>query len=164
MASCSSTSRDTLFKVEAKCGREENHRGNHQGFVPGVYKNHGMDAVFVWDTRMLSTMPVIPGDDWTGECQECGIKVENNIPYCFYCDFWLDSIRTTINRSIRANGVCFVSGGTGGYSGREFVIEFFDERPTLTTKSLWLQGKIPAHFRDRLPDNAQFIGEAPWVE
>lgn len=164
MAECNSTSRCGVFNISMKCGRDEGHIGNHQAFVPGVYKNHGMDAVFVWDTRLLSTMPIIPVDDWTKECQECGIKVENGIPYCFYCSYWLDCIKNSLHRSIRVDGVHYLSGGTGGYSGRTFIIEFFDDQPTLTTNSLWLQGKIPAHFAERLPNNANFRGEAPWVE
>jgi len=44
-----------------------------------------------------------------------------------------------------------------GYGGRKFIIEFFDERPTITTHNLWHQGEIPPHFRDRLQDEANFI-------
>lgn len=164
MTECDSTSRCGSFNIAMKCGREENHVGNHQAFVPNVYKRQGMDAVFVWDTRLLSTSPVLPDSDWTHECEECGIKVEDRIPVCFYCKYWLDTIKECLEDGIRIDGAHYVAASaSGGFGGQEFVIEYFDDRPTLKTNSLWLQGKIPAHFQDRLPNNAKFEGDSPCV-
>lgn len=158
---CTSETQSGTFNITVKCDRDIDHIGHHQAFVPDVYKRQNMAAEFVWDTRPLSTAPVIPEDTWDTDCLECGIKVANGILRCFYCNFWNDLLIKDYNRSIRVNGVHYLAGGTGGYSGRKFTIEFFDGRPNLTTKSLWYQGKIPDQFQIRLHDNARFIGETP---
>lgn len=46
--------------------------------------------------------------------------------------------------------------GSIGHGGAEFIVEFHDGRRVIT-HNLWSQGHIPAHFRDRLPDNAVFV-------
>lgn len=51
------------------------------------------------------------------------------------------------------------SGLMRGCGGSRFVIAFFDGRKVETT-NLWNQGEIPAHFRERLPDNASFVQES----
>lgn len=161
MLECTSEVSVGTFNITVKCSREDNHIGNHQTFAPNTYKLQKMDAEVVWDTRLLSCGPVIPGDTWDTECIECGIKVVNEISRCFYCDYWHRLFIQDHNRSIRIDGMHYLSGGTGGYSGRKFTIEFFDDRLNHITKSLWSQGKIPEHYQIRLFDNARFIGETP---
>jgi hypothetical protein len=46
-----------------------------------------------------------------------------------------------------------------GLGGAEFVIEFNDGR-SVTTTNLWACGEVPAHFRERVPDNARFAKRA----
>ncbi len=48
-----------------------------------------------------------------------------------------------------------------GFDGKRFVIEFSDGAVITETTNLWYQGKIPEHFKDRLPDNARFLGDEP---
>lgn len=43
-----------------------------------------------------------------------------------------------------------------GHGGREFKIRLHDGREIIT-RNLWAQGKIPAEYREVLPDNAVFI-------
>lgn len=45
-----------------------------------------------------------------------------------------------------------------GFNGDRFNIKFSDGR-LATTTNLWSQGTIPERFRERLPDNAKFIGK-----
>ena len=42
-----------------------------------------------------------------------------------------------------------------GHGGAEFIIRYHDGR-LITTTNLWAGGPIPDHFRERLPDNAEF--------
>ncbi len=46
--------------------------------------------------------------------------------------------------------------GGRGMGGQEFRIRFQDRR-IITTRNLWSIGKIPAEYREALPDNAEFI-------
>jgi hypothetical protein len=45
-----------------------------------------------------------------------------------------------------------------GYGGHKFTIKFFDGR-VVETNNLWSQGTIDSEWRDRLPDNAEFVGK-----
>lgn len=47
-------------------------------------------------------------------------------------------------------------GGSGGFGGRRWDIEFFDGR-RVTTHDLWSQGTIPPKHRERYPNNARFL-------
>lgn len=93
---------------------------------------------------------------------------------CFTCAYWLDQIdnepelRAVINgthyRIEPERGGGYPTSGAGrGFSGRKQVIRFTDGRtpPVVTTTNLWYQGKVPQLFRDRLPDNAEFVREVP---
>jgi hypothetical protein len=40
--------------------------------------------------------------------------------------------------------------------GARSTIRFRDGR-SVVTHNLWCQGEVPAHFREALPDNAEFI-------
>lgn len=89
--------------------------------------------------------------------------ITNN--YCFNCDFWTEIIRAANKSSVCIDGHHYQIGAehgsnpdVRGFGGRRFHIRFFDGRQ-LTTTNLWYQGKIPSHFRDQLPDNAEFVKE-----
>lgn len=89
------------------------------------------------------------------------VLLEKNI--CFTCDYWERMIaRPDQDRCVRIEGrhytIAEAESGPSmfkGHGGRSFSIEFFDGR-SVATNNLWHQGAIPAHFKDKLPDNAKF--------
>lgn len=114
-------------------------------------------------------------------CQECGTRqtlrwddeVNETLAAarrCFTCAYWEALVQRDADGDpnvVRAKGRHFVIGestgvGPQGFGGRRFVIEFFDGRVT-ETSNLWQQGAIPAHFTDRLPDNAGISTALPAV-
>ena len=91
---------------------------------------------------------------------------------CFKCLFWVEKLE--IDKGPHANRVARVAGtqywigddpkrgdyASGlGYGGQRFHIRWHDGREKVTT-NLWCNGKIPEHFKERLPDNAIFIIDA----
>lgn len=108
-------------------------------------------------------------------CHECHEAVERHFSepiqsemlersLCFNCWFWAGyAAKSEKPEHVRINGQHYVIGdesgrdGMRGYGGRRFVINFTDGR-SVTTTNLWHQGDIPAHFLDRLPDNATWGG------
>jgi hypothetical protein len=90
---------------------------------------------------------------------------------CVLCDRWVAfSLATEHPNVVRANGHHYVIEADGsdnlfgmrGFGGEEFTIRFHDGRVVKTT-NLWAQGVIPERFRERLPDNAEFVGRIPPV-
>jgi hypothetical protein len=47
-----------------------------------------------------------------------------------------------------------------GFGGTVFTFRFHDGRE-ITSNDVMSQGEIPAHFRDRLPDNAVIVPQQP---
>lgn len=45
-----------------------------------------------------------------------------------------------------------------GTNGDRYHIKFKDGRVVIST-NVWHQGPVPAHLRDQLPDNAEFVKE-----
>ena len=118
-------------------------------------------------------------------CSECGVHeagaVINGGVYlytfqpaldqglCFHCHFWIKQMETRPERAVIVNGVHYRMGeepsdprsyrGMLGFGGAEWKIQFKDGRePALVVShNLWHQGHIPDRFKDRLPDNAEFI-------
>lgn len=107
-------------------------------------------------------------------CKECG-KVPAPEKYyrdmadamrvrqlCFHCLFWTKHLERS--PSVIINGEHYIIGDEKpdtrayfrGFSGRKFVI-MFNNGEKVTTTNLWYQGKIPEHFRDRMPDNASMV-------
>lgn len=86
---------------------------------------------------------------------------------CFTCKYWLELIdQVFAGGGVRTviDGCHYVAGnGYGhrdcGMGGRRFDIEYNDGR-RVTCYDLWHQGAIPDRFKDRLPDNARFLGGA----
>ena len=82
---------------------------------------------------------------------------------CFKCLFWtqyLEDPRQNIvvkGRAYTDAGAVDLSKRRGftGFGGSLFTIHFFTGA-TLKTNNLWHRGDVPGHFRDRLPDNAEF--------
>lgn len=109
-------------------------------------------------------------------CFECGTIFGANYcePYktilkrdsvCFDCNHWRDMCKHSGSpRQAIVKGVhyliCEDEPGTPsrwkGHGGAKFTIKFKDGR-TETCCNLWCQGTIPEHFKERLPDNAEFL-------
>lgn len=105
-------------------------------------------------------------------CIECGCLVETRYNcgeemrrqnICFFCLHW-QQLAAKVNdpKSVRVNNNHYqIGNGTGpspwrGFGGQTFKIQFFDGRQETTT-DLWHQGTIPPIWRDRLPNNAEFV-------
>lgn len=82
---------------------------------------------------------------------------------CFHKKFWLEIIEEKDSHVI-INGNCYYIDKTHpmsdsdfrGYGGREFKIKLHSGE-VITTNNLWYNGEVPEEFRDRLPDNAEFV-------
>src|SRR5690349_2038977 len=105
-------------------------------------------------------------------CRVCNEPIEyyRTEDVCFECDYWTEIIRLKNRRNVViANGRCYNIGSEKsqsefrGFDGYQFTIRFLNRwfRPAVKTTNLWANGEIPGRFRARLPDNAEFIGEAP---
>lgn len=46
-----------------------------------------------------------------------------------------------------------------GHGGRLFKIKMLSDGQIVETNDLWYQGEIPQEYRDRFPDNAEFVKE-----
>ena len=89
---------------------------------------------------------------------------------CFYCNHWYDLylIRDQSNVARVAgnhymiekepNAKEMLDGFMLGFGGNQFNIRFNDGREVIT-HNLWHQGEIPALWRDRLSNNAEFVKE-----
>jgi len=82
---------------------------------------------------------------------------------CFNCAFW--TLKLLRRNPVVIDGGFYVANqGRGpGMSGRRFDIKMLDGEE-LTTTNLSHCGEVPEHFRDRLPDNAQFLNGAGKVQ
>lgn len=93
---------------------------------------------------------------------------------CHACDFWREKVRwkeqnDPVRKCVRVNGQHYVFDATAasitdprelrwaGHGGHVFRIKFHDDKNVVVTNNLWFQGRIPAHFAERLPDNAEFV-------
>lgn len=104
-------------------------------------------------------------------CKECGKEEEARYleptltkmleeSLCFFCDFWSEwvgkkdrpEVARIEGRHYWVNPLTSDS-RWNGFGGQRFKIRWFDGREQ-ETNNLWHQGEIPAHFRERLPDNA----------
>lgn len=107
-------------------------------------------------------------EDEYGRCATCDDVMidKKSHPYlkdnCFTCNFWAEKIEAVNDpRSVRIDGGHYWIGDEDptnrfrGFGGRRFNIKFHDGREVQTT-NLWHQGQIPEHFRDILPDNAEW--------
>ena len=96
-----------------------------------------------------------------------GMSVERAQPHgdvCWHCNHWLTAVDERDEPGhVRIGGKSYhvdvvhpIKGGDPdlrGFGGRVHVIQWNDGRVT-RTDNLWFGGEIPAHFLDRLPDNA----------
>jgi hypothetical protein len=84
---------------------------------------------------------------------------------CFSCSFWTDQLaKIGQNDYFVIDGELYMNGGRKdstsksflGFAGREFKIKT-NTGKIITTNNLWLRGKVTKWFKDKLPDNAEFI-------
>lgn len=83
---------------------------------------------------------------------------------CFTCNHWRGHYVENIDRSLRINGHHYLDCGRVsdpnqfgvGMGGREIKIRKFDGT-IITTNNLWHQGEITKEWKDKLPDNAEYI-------
>lgn len=115
----------------------------------------------------------------TVKCTECGKISEAHyfeetkrrmvdLSLCFECLHWTDLINVkNESRVARIDGNHYMvesdkpkaePGFLKGFGGTRFEIKFHDGRQVVT-HNLWHQGSIPQHFRERLPNNAEFVRE-----
>lgn len=118
------------------------------------------------------------------QCKECQTKIklsygeELNVELkkeqlCSTCHFWNNIVKEETNkilynsdknRRVIIDGKCYYPNGYKtntkkymlGFSGKEFNI-IMNDGTKILTNDLWYNGIIPTHFRNRLPDNAEFI-------
>lgn len=107
-------------------------------------------------------------------CKKCGALemasyVENvraqmlEAEVCFYCNHWEQIAAMPDDRLLVINGATYRDGGRKfntnsgflGHSGHVFRIR--KDGVEWETNNLWSGGVIPEEFRDRLPDNAEFV-------
>jgi hypothetical protein len=105
-------------------------------------------------------------------CRECGGLVstsynnrdqliERNL--CYGCDLWTDRVQLVKEDPTRiiVGGQMYSIGSEDpnnvcrGYGGRQFIFTLHTGQVIKSTNT-WFGGEVPAHFRDRLPDNAKF--------
>ncbi|MFD7868020.1 hypothetical protein [Streptomyces sp. NPDC059783] len=100
---------------------------------------------------------------------------------CFDCRFWEEKVRWSENGDempahgrhaaapvARVNGWHYIVKAYNtttpaqylGFGGAVFVFRF-EDGTELTSNDVMCQGEIPAHFRDRLPDNAVIVPQTP---
>lgn len=113
-----------------------------------------------------------------GPCSECGDReysgnwhakrrsLMDRTQTCFMCSLWLEMLwedQHEPERAVIINHVHYRIGNStpsphpwSGFGGQEFVIVFRNPRRVVKTNNLWHQGKIPPHFRSRMPNNAIF--------
>ena len=92
---------------------------------------------------------------------------------CFTCAFWEEHARR-FKAGYDKGKVFFVNGnryhdggmvdkrserGFVGHGGYLFKIKMLDTGKIIETNNLWHQGSIPEHFRERMPNNAEFIND-----
>ena len=105
-------------------------------------------------------------------CRECGDPTQSNYiepsksqilarQLCFKCNFWINVVEDDHDgRGIILDGVHYRDGGrtlraseANGFGGAEWRLRL-TSGALVETNNLWCQGRVPDHFRDRLPDNA----------
>lgn len=90
---------------------------------------------------------------------------------CTTCHFWtghMKDVETGNPAAVVVKGVKYHAGPYTpsappyllGHGGMHFHIKWHDGR-TATTNNLWCNGTIPYHFRARMPNNAEFMDQAP---
>lgn len=152
-----------------------NHCGDKQVLVTdGTTTRMGCqwcEDLYAADVNLWRVAPPVAGSFTCRMCPRV-VRPESYMPafqkalveaqLCLRCDHFEKLLRPEVaERVVRVEGRHYFiedpnAGGISGYGGRRFTIAFNDGRRVSTT-NLWLQGDIPKHFRERMPDNAGFV-------
>ena len=102
-------------------------------------------------------------------CRVCGKEITNKRWYtpicsdkCFTKDFWNQKVaRKKDPNQVVINGQVYYianenAAGERGFGGAVHYIKFFDGREVRTT-NLWANGEMPEEYREKLPDNANWM-------
>lgn len=81
---------------------------------------------------------------------------------CFSCDLWDErsgSIKNDVNVMITPEGMysCredFEGPGFRGFGGDKFTFQVIKTGEIKQSSNVWYGGKIPKHFKDKIPNNA----------
>jgi len=99
------------------------------------------------------------------ECENIIVMKRDGVCFmCACCIVWLEIAdeHTFVIDGVRYHDAGTVDrskvGGFLGHGGRKFKIKKFTGETT-ETNNLWCQGDVPAHFKDRFPDNAEFVND-----
>jgi protein-arginine kinase activator protein McsA len=112
-------------------------------------------------------------------CKECGEKINFHfeektkerlarLSLCFDCDHWNSLYESSLvvkpgdGQSIRCDNGHFMIGPENasresmfrGFGGAKFIF-VMDDGTRIESTNVWHQGKIPEHWRERLPNNAK---------
>lgn len=108
-------------------------------------------------------------------CRECGAQDTTSYDpptnkgmadgkLCFTCLFWTEKIRDWAPNWVVVNGGGYaLNKATAdtpfprGFGGRVFHVRRKGEVRAKDYDNVWFFGDIPAHFRERLPDTAEFL-------
>ena len=109
-------------------------------------------------------------------CKECGKEITGQGIYsgstgslmealglCYNCAYWTEKVEIQ-EKSLRPaiiDGCHYLIAPEArchrGLGGAYYKIRFLADGEIVETTNLWVQGDIPKHFRDRLPNNAEFV-------
>jgi len=137
----------------------------------GMSSSCGKDLAWarqIW-TDLLSLAPCVEcGDPPFGSWMKQVADEMVARGLCFWCNAWTNTLAELGSDDAVIDGTHYSIGpepapgayrSALGHGGARFEIEFFGGR-TVTTTNLWAEGRVPEHFRGRLPDNARFIQRA----
>lgn len=114
-------------------------------------------------------------------CKKCGAenyktcyggdigKMMKKMGFCFNCAFWQEKVDNKRRFTI-IDGSSYVLGNSSsdakyrGMAGRTFTVRHFRSGTVKSYNDVWHQGTVPDHFRDELPDNAEFANGAKKVD
>ena len=118
------------------------------------------------------------------KCKDCGVEgyytdyvgqeksIIDSEGVCFSCAFWrvrVPGLKTPAPTTAIIDHRLYTIGPRTEYSrhngmaGRKFVIKFHDGR-IVSTRDLWSSGEILEKYRAEIPDNAEFLGGAGYVD
>lgn len=107
------------------------------------------------------------------KCDICGKQIDKSVysdanlcsSECFHKAYWLERVKNVKSPTqlvIRGDMYQIAreddASDFRGFGGFPHYIKFFDGRVVKTT-NLWANGKVPEEYRDKLPDNAEFISQ-----
>lgn len=81
---------------------------------------------------------------------------------CFTCNHWRGHFERNLDKSVRVKNIHYMilpdehNKRFSGFGGSLFKIRFHDGT-IKETRNLWCQGHISEQWRNKLPDNAEFL-------